>query len=204
MHTPRLLAIGLAAVGIGALAPAALASPNQSVSPAKLKSDWTSPTATGLNTSFFLDGTAPGQKGTCGAMDNPQTACDKTLVHLTGVVGEGSSLKFRIDGFLPVSDFDIRVYTADEKGAEETYLGSPTDTDICSSSQLGCDDPRYTGPGDYENKVVDAFQYADPETGVVDQWFAVEVPYFIVSSDAYQGHVALTATEFVPPAPEEE
>src|SRR6478735_3671107 len=126
MHTPRLLALGLAVAGLGAFAPAALASPNQEINLDKAKADWTGPVASALNTSYFLDGTAPGQKGTCGAADDPQTACDKTLVHVTGIVGEGSSIKFRIDGFQQVSDFDLRVYTADATGAEGEYLGSPT------------------------------------------------------------------------------
>jgi hypothetical protein len=203
MHTPRLLAIGLAVAGLGVMAPAAVASPNQAISPAKLKADWASPAGVGLNTSYLLDGLA-GQKGTCGGLDNPQTACDKTLVHLTGIIGEGSTVKFRIDGFLPVSDFDLRVYTADAAGNLETHLGSPSSTDVSETSPLGADDPRWTSAGDYENKLVDVTQYADPETGVVDQWFAVVVPYFLSANDVYQGHATLDAKPFVAPEPEEE
>jgi hypothetical protein len=153
----------------------------------------------GANTSYFADGLA-GQKGTCGPLTDLRTACDKTLVRVTGVVGEGSTLKFRIDGFRPVSDFDIRVYTSDETGELDAYQGSPTSTDVSESSPLEGDDPRYTSAGDYENKVVDVAAFADSETGVIDQYFAVVVPYFAVAQDAYQGHAVLDPKPFVAPA----
>lgn len=195
----RPLALALALAG---LAPAtALGSANQTVSNEKLKADWTGAPALGLNQSFLLDGIG-GQVGTCGALTDPRTACDKTLVHLTGIVGEGSTLKFRIDGFLPVSDFDLRVYTSDETGALDSYLGSPSSTDVSETSPAGSGDPRYTGPGDYENKVVDVTPYADFETGEIDQWFAVVVPYFLTPMDSYAGHATLDAKPFVPPVEE--
>ena len=201
MHISRRpLALALAVAGI---APAtALGSPNQAISPDKLKADWTSPVGTGLNTSYFLDGTA-GQSGTCGALSDPRAACDKTLVHVTGVVGEGSSITFRIDGFLPVSDFDLRVYTAEADGTLVDDLGSPTTTDAEESSPLGELDPRRTSAGDFENKVVDITSYADYETGEIDQWFAVVVPYFLVANDKYAGHATLDAKPFVAPEVEE-
>lgn len=197
MHISRRpLALALAIIG---LAPtAALASPDQSISDTKLKADWTSPVGTGFNTSYFLDGTA-GQAGTCGALSDPRAACDKTLVHVTGTVGEGSSITFRIDGFLPASDFDIRVYTSNAEGALESDLGSPTSTDAEESSPLGALDPRRTSAGDYENKVVGLSEYADYETGKIDQWFAVVVPYFLVVNDKYAGHATLDAKPFVAP-----
>lgn len=187
------------ALAVAAIAPTtAFGSATQTVSPEKKQADWTGAAALGLNQSFLLDGIA-GQAGTCGALDDPRTACDKTLVHVTGIVGEGSSIKFRIDGFLPVSDFDIRVYTADAEGTIESYLGSPTSTDAGEQSGLGSDDPRYTSAGDYENKVVDVTQYANFETGEIDQWFAVVVPYFFSPNDGYAGHATLDAKPFVPP-----
>ena len=203
MHSTSLrVALAATLAGLGLTAPA-LASAPQSVgndgdSPV-LKADWTGPVANGLNTSFFLDGTVPGQTGTCGTPDDPQTACDSTLVHVTGVYGDGSQIAFRIDGFQPVSDFDLRVYTADADGKPETYLGSPSSSDVSESSPLGDADPRYTSAGDYENKVVDLTQYADPATGVVDQTFVVEVPYFIAAQDSYSGHAVVTPQPFTPP-----
>lgn len=202
MHiSSRSLALAFAA--LAAAAPSALASADQSVSPgeATSKASWTSPVGSGVNTSFFLDSFTKG--GKCGAVSDPQTACDQTVVHVTGNLGVDSTLTFRIDGFLPTSDFDIRVYEADEDGTPEAYLGSPTSTDNDETSPLGSNDPRHTGAGDYENKVVAVGNYADPETGDIDQKFVVMVPYFLVLNDSYKGHATLTATEFVAPADEE-
>lgn len=202
MHISR-RALVLAAL-IAAMAPgASAASPTQTLTtatetePAKLAADWTGPTGLGVNLSYFLDGLLT--TGSCGDVAEPQAACDKTLVHVKGVVGDGSSVKFRIDGFLPISDFDIRVYTADADGNLDTYLGSPSSTDVSESSPLGSSDPRYTSIGDYENKLVDLSPYADYETGAIDQWFAVVVPYFLVVNDKYDGHATLDAKPFVPP-----
>ena len=202
MHISRSLALVVAAAGLAAAAPSALASATQTLNaaaPGTVKADWSGPAAVGLNSSFFLDGTAPGQKGTCGDTSSPQTACDKTLVHVKGIVGDGSSIKFRIDGFAQYSDFDLRVYTSDASGAAGTYLGSPTSTDTYDSSPVGSNDPRGTAAGDYEYKVVDLSQYADATTGAIDQWFAVEIPYFMVANDKYNGHATVTATQFVAP-----
>jgi hypothetical protein len=201
MHISR-SALLAALVGLAALAPSALASEAQSVDTTKTVADWTGPVGTGANTSFLLDGIAT--DGTCGDLASPDTACDATVVHVTGIVGEGSTITFRIDGFLPISDFDLRVYTADAEGNADTYLDSPTSTDVSESSPLGSSDPRYTSAGDYENKVVDVAQFADAETGVIDQHFVVQVPYFLVASDSYAGHATLDAKPFVAPEPEPE
>lgn len=195
--SPR-VAVAAALASLAVAAPAVASAP-QSVSPDSPKADWTGPVGNGLNPSFFLDGTVPGQAGTCGSPDDPRTACDRTLVHVTGVFGDGSTVKFRIDGFQPASDFDLRVYTADAAGTPDSYLGSPTSTDTGDSSPLGKSDPRYTAAGDYENKVVDLSRYADYQTGVVDQYFLVEVPYFIVAQDGYDGHAVVDAQPFVAP-----
>ena len=188
----------LAAAGLAAAVPAAQASPNQTLStatpeqPAKIAASWTGPVTSGMNTSFLLD------YGDCSGAD-PRTVCDRTLVRVVGTVGEGSTVTFRIDGFKPVSDFDIRVYTADETGAQDTYLGSPTSTDAGDQSGLGSDDPRYTSAGDFENKLVDVTPYADLETGAIDQYFLVVVPYFAVLQDSYVGKATLDAKPFVAP-----
>ena len=206
MHISRSLALVAAAAGLAAAAPSAMASATQTLDvtgPGTVKADWSGPTAMGLNPSFFLDGTAPGQKGTCdGDASSPETACDKTLVHVTGIVGDGSSIKFRIDGFQQYSDFDLRVYESDADGTAGTYLGSPTSTDTYDSSPLGGNDPRGTAAGDYEYKVVDLAQYSDPETGAIDAYFQLQIPYFIVANDKYDGHATVTATQFVPPTDE--
>lgn len=202
MHNSR-SALLAALAGLAALAPSALASDAQSVDTTTTKADWTGAAGNGLNTSFLLDGLA-GQKGTCGPLSDLRTACDATVVHVTGIVGEGSTVTFRIDGFLPISDFDLRVYTSDAEGNADTYLDSPTSTDVSESSPLGSDDPRYTSAGDYENKVVDVAQFADAETGVIDQYFVVQVPYFLVAQDSYDGHATLAAKPFVAPEPEPE
>ena len=160
------LALLAALAGLSALAPSALASEAQSVDNTKTAASWTGPIANGLNVSFLLDGIAT--DGECGDLASPDTACDSTVVHVTGIVGEGSTLTFRIDGFLPVSDFDLRVYTADAEGNPETYLDSPTSTDVSDSSPLGSSDPATRRPATIENKVVDVAQFANPETGEID------------------------------------
>ena len=199
MHISR-HALLAALAGLGALAPSALASEPQSVSNATPEAKWISPVSNGVNTSFFLDSLIGG--GECGDLADPQTACDKTLVHVTGIAGDGSTVTFRIEGFQPVSDFDLRVYTADAEGNPDTYLGSPTGTDAGDSSPLGSDDPRYTSAGDYEYKTVPV--EFDPETGEVDQTFVVVVPYFLVAQDNYDGVATLDAKPFVAPEPDEE
>lgn len=192
--------LALAVAGLAALAPTALASPAQTLTNAAPAATWTGPHGLGANVSFFLDSLTG--TGTCsGDVADPQTACDKTLVRVNGIVGEGSTVTFRIEGFQPVSDFDLRVYTADADGNEDTYLGSPTSSDVSESSPLEDLDPRYTGVGDFENKVVDVSAFADPDTGEIDQYFLVEVPYFLVNHDTYDGLATLAATEFVAPDP---
>ena len=201
MHISRLALLG-AFAGLAAAAPSALASDAQTVSPTAAAATWTSPVGSGINNSYFLDDLT--DAGECGDIADPQTACDKTLVRVTGVVGEGSTVKFAIDGFQPYSDFDLRVYTADAEGNLDAYLGSPTGTAAGDSSPLGSDDPRYTSAGDFEYKTVPVDTYADPETGEIDQYFAVVVPYFLVFEDSYDGHATLDAKPFVAPEPDEE
>lgn len=200
MHISR-HALLSALAGLAAFAPSALASDAQTVTVEAPKATWTSAPGMGVNTSFFLDDIAGG--GTCGDLSDPTTACDKTLVHVKGIVGTGSTITFRIEGFLPVSDFDLRVYDSDAEGTEGGYLDGPTSTDAGEQSGLGSTDPRYTSAGDYENKEINISAYADEMTGEVDQYFLVEVPYFIVAQDSYTGVATLDAKPFVAPEPEE-
>ena len=201
MHATRRSLALLAAVGGLACAPAAHAAADHTVtvSPDALKADWAGATSSALNTSFFLDGTAPGQKGTCAK--DPNTMCETTLVHATGDALGGGKLTLRIDGFAQYSDFDLRAYESDASGTVGKYLGSPT-SDNSKTSPLGGNDPRNTAAGDYESKAIDIGGYLD-ETGKLDAYFLVEVPYFIVANDSYKGHATLSdLTPFEPPTDE--
>lgn len=185
-----------------ALAGSASAAPDRTITltsgPVPATADWTGATGSGLNTSYFLDGTAPGQTGTCGSVDDPQTACERTLVHLVGDAIGGGTATFRIDGFLPVSDFDLRVYASDATGEPE---GDPADpTGDSESSPLGDLDPRATSAGDYETATV---ALPEGDGTPLDQYFVVLVPYFAVASDSYTGHVKLETTPYVAPTDEE-
>lgn len=158
---------------------------------------WTGATGSGLNTSYLLDGIGP-FTGTCGSLDDPQTACETTLVHVTGdPVGSGT-VTFRIDGFLPVSDFDLHVFASNAAGDAEG--DAPTPTGDSQSSPLGDDDPRATSAGDYETVTMPISGEGEP----LDSYFLVQVPYFAVANDAYTGHVKVEATPYVAPEPEDE
>ena len=201
MHISRSLALVAAAAGLALTAPSALAAPAtktiDATTPGTYKADWTGATAVGANNSYFLDGTAPGVKGTCaGDTATPNTACEKTLVHVKGIAGDGSTLTLRIDGFQQYSDFDLRAYESDATGAEGNYLGSPS-SDPTATTSLPVD-ALATANGDPEYKTVDLTQYADATTGAVDAYFLVEVPYFDVPNDKYDGHAVVDAKPFVP------
>jgi hypothetical protein len=199
MHisAPR-AALVAALAGLGLAAPAGAATDNSvAVTPAAPTADWTGAVGSGLNTSFFLGGTGPIPDGACAK--DPNTMCESTLVHVTGDGIGAGSVKFRIDGFQPVSDFDLRVYTSDATGAPDDDLTAPHG-DVADSSPLGTDDPRHSSAGDFETTIVDLGTYLDGEGGPVDQYFLVEVPYFIVAEDSYKGHVTLTTEPYVPAA----
>ncbi|MCW2992046.1 MAG: hypothetical protein JWM73_2640 [Solirubrobacterales bacterium] len=200
MHisAPR-AALAAALAGLALAAPA-VAAPDRSVAidPAAPAVSWDGAAGTGLNTSFFLDGTAPGQTGTCAK--DPNTMCETTLVHVTGDDIGAGSVKFRIDGFQPISDFDLRVYTSDETGAPGDDISDPHG-DVADSSPLGTSDPRHTSAGDYETTTIDLGEYLDGAGGPLDAYFLVEVPYFIVAQDTYAGHATLTSTPFVAETP---
>lgn len=200
MHfsSPRVAA--LAALAGLTLAAPAVAAPDRTIeiSPdatGKAQKDWTGATGAGLNTSFFLGGTGPIPDGACAK--DPNTMCEQTLVHVTGEgIGEGT-VTFRIDNFTPASDFDLRVYESDASGEPGTDLTDPHG-DVADSSPLGDADPRHTSAGDFETTPVDLGAYLDGTGGPLDQYFLVEVPYFIVAQDSYDGHVKLDTLPFVP------
>jgi hypothetical protein len=200
ISAPRLLAL----VALTTLCSAASASAatfdhqatltNDAAQP-KLADSWTGATSTGLNTSFFLDGTAPGQTGTCGK--DPNTMCESGLVHVIATDVSGGQLTFRLDGFQPTSDFDLRVYNADAEGTPDGDSISPTG-DNAGTSPLGANDPRNTGAGDFETTTIDVSSLVD-DTGAVDAYFLVQIPYFTVINDSYTLGAKLTGlTPFVP------
>src|SRR5882724_9427309 len=131
----RLVTLLAAVAGLAIIVPAASAAVDRtvSVSPATPKADWAGATTTGFNTSFFADGIGP-VTGSCGK--DTQDYCEQTLVHVTGDDIGGGTATFRIDGFQPYSDFDLRVYESDETGALGTYLGAPQ-SDNAKTSPLG-------------------------------------------------------------------
>lgn len=182
MHRLTIAAVsGLAALALAAPGASAAADRAVSVTHEAPKATWSGATASGLNTSYFLDGTAT--TGACGK--DQQTYCDSTLVKIDSLVDKGAKLTVRMDGFTPVSDFDLRVYQSNDKGERLTYLGSPTG-DVAAGSPAGSSDPRHTGPGDFESK-----EATSVKTG---QYYLVDVVYFAVANDKYNGTVTVTKT----------
>jgi hypothetical protein len=177
----RLVAIVGAAVAVAMAAPAAQAAPRKATVTPTAKAAWNGTTAVGLNGTWFTDSLRP--SGACGK--DTQNYCDDTLVHFTSTTAPADSyLTFRIDGFQPVSDFDLRVYLADSTGEPIEYLGSPTG-DVTKTSPAGSDDPRNTWIGDYESKTVNALP---------GDYYLVRVVYFTVANDAYKGSVTWSGT----------
>lgn len=200
MHTPRrTLALLVALAGLAVAAPANAADRTVTVTPAAPAVSWAGPLTNGLNLTFLVDG--PGAtKAACGK--DLQNYCDTTLVHvLADNVAEGMRIKFRIDGFGQASDFDLKVYASDETGAADGELGSPTGDAAASDPFNGTPaagkglDLRQTAAGDYETNILDLGDARDPDTGAVDAYYLVQVPYFMVANDTYAGHATL-----LPPA----
>src|SRR4051794_8709941 len=165
-----------ALVAVAVLAPAAQAAPRKATVTPTAPAKWTGKTATGFNATWFTDSVRA--SGQCGS--DATNYFDDTLVKFTGTPSGDSFLKFRIDGFQPFSDFDLRVYRSDPSGEPIEYLGSPTG-DITTTSPLGANDPRATAAGDYETKSAD---FALP-----GDYYLVRVVYFTVASDSYKGSV---------------
>jgi hypothetical protein len=153
------------------------------------------PVATGLNVSFFVHSLT----GTGGCGTDVVNRCATFLFKADEFVGtqglgavKTATATFRLDGYTAASDFDLRVYESNEQGQPGTYLGSPTSTDVGDSSPLGGDDPRYTGAGDFENKVVPGVRPG--------RYYLVMVPYFSVVEDKPDVTMTLSKTAPVPPA----
>lgn len=149
-------------------------------------------TASGHNISYFFDGLAT--TGSCGK--TLEDMCETILVHVTGEPqtdeekAVGKYIKFRMDGFTAASDFDLRVYDSNASGAKLSHLGSPRgDSTYDETTGLGTLDPRNTGPGDYERKVV-------KPTKDDGQYYLVEIPYFAVVNDHY--HLTVSWTKEFP------
>jgi hypothetical protein len=180
-----LTAAALAAAVCAAPASAATTDHTLVLGPDALTGKVTGATATGFNTSYFLDGIA-GPGGTCGK--DTQTMCETTLVHVVAPETGGGTITFRLDGFQPYSDFDLRAYEADADGTPVSDMFDPTGDS--ESSPLGGIDPRATRAGDFETS--HAALTADDAIGGVDQYFLVRVPYFMVPSDKYDLTVKLS------------
>lgn len=188
--------LALAATGglICLIAVPASAAPRttEALSSTNLEANWQGATASGVNTSYFLDSFTG--RGTCASTD-AQSYCDATLVHVDPkIVTDGATtITFRIEDFgKAADDFDLRVYRSDAGGARLEYLGSPTG-DIAKTSPLGDLDPRHTFMGDYETKVVTDIRAAD--------YYLVEVVYFTVAESSYKGRATIAN---LPPQPEPE
>lgn len=110
----------MAAAALSALVFAAPASAsfdhNLSITADHTSDGWTSADGSGANVSNNTDGLPRNPAPyTCGK--DPNTYCDTALVHLVLTDVGGGNVKVRLDGFKPTSDFDLRVYPADETGA---------------------------------------------------------------------------------------
>jgi len=175
--------LGRAALPASAELERAVVLEREAIEAGTITQEWTGSEGSGLNTSWFLDGTAT--TGSCADADET-TRCDSTLVQVDPelVLGRsGVPLTFRIEGFGPTDDDDLRVYASDAQGTARTYLGSP-DSDAQAGSPLPVD-PRATSLGDYETKVV--------PNAKAGQYFLVEVVYFAVADGTtYTGRATLS------------
>lgn len=180
----------LAAVAaLGAAAPAA-ASPQVTLTPDAPTAKWTPAPASGANTSWFVHSLVGG--GTCANTDE-RSRCDSTLVFIDADKATAGKLTVRMDGFAAQDDFDLRVYDVGTKATGEgTYLGSPTG-DVAAGSPAGTNDPRHTGPGDFESKEVTGLK--------VNRFYRVDVVYFAVANGKYTGTVTASGLSDNPPAP---
>ena len=173
----RILTAALIAGALMIQSPASAAPRAASVTALAQTTTWTGATTTGANTSFFATA------GTCNSVD-AQSYCDDTLVKLDVLKTDAmTQLKFRIADFgKPTDDFDIRVYTSDQYGSVGTYLGSPRG-DVADTSPLDTNDPRHTGPGDFETKLVSNVLPGD--------YYLIRVVYFAIAQSNYKGSVQI-------------
>jgi hypothetical protein len=148
--------------------------------------EWTGKPDPGLNPSFFTGG-----EGDCSGGD-PSTTCDDTLVRLADdfKAAAGTKMKFLIDGYaVPASDYDIRVYQSDAKGAAKTLLSSPT-SETYEPLGLGA---AATAPGDAES-----WTATGPSQLKAGRYYLVRVVYF-AAAGGYDGSIELTGAEKLPP-----
>lgn len=194
MH-PNFARVALAAtlVSLALAAPAGAALDRTVEVTPTTKADWTSLPGSGLNLTWLAN-SGPA-KGACGT--DLQNRCELTLVHVTATNVATAALTFRIDGFGPASDFDLRVYASDAQG---TFGGKTVASPKGDSTKgpLGEDDPRNTAAGDFETVELVADDAIDLATGELDAYYLVMVPYFAVFNDKYSGHVSLTTTPATP------
>src|SRR3954447_11711679 len=101
-----------AVAAVAVAAPAAQAAPRKETVTRTARAAWRGPVASALNPTWFTDSLR--HTGQCGS--DPQTYCDDTLVRYKTNSTAPAALIFRIDGFQPVSDFDLRVYLSDAAG----------------------------------------------------------------------------------------
>jgi hypothetical protein len=148
--------------------------------------EWSGKADPGLNPSFFTGG-----EGDCSGAD-PSKVCDDTLVRLADdfKAGAATKMKFLIDGYaVPASDYDIRVYQSDAKGAAKTLLSTPT-SETYEPLGLG---PAATAPGDAESWTAQG-----PGQLKAGRYYLVRVVYF-AAAGGYDGTITLTGAEKLPP-----
>jgi hypothetical protein len=173
----RITRLAVAAFASLALIPAAaLAAPDRSLvlTGAGPKLSWDGASASGANTSFNL------VEGECGKAQN--NYCEESLVFLNTNNASGVTLKAVMDGFSQTNDFDLKVYKSNAAGAAEGDEIGERSTVVSDTSPLGTDDPRYTGPGDFETVTVAGAK----------GYFLIRVIYFAVNNGAYKGTVEIT------------
>ncbi len=195
----RRSAILAVAVGLVASSPAAAVEIDHripTITTVKQKQSWSGATMTATNPSNYTD-TVPRPELADRCTKEQTTYCEHALVRVVLSDVGGGTLKFRLEGFMPTSDFDLRVYDADETG--EPVGGYRTPKGDSTDGPLGDDDPRNTWSGDYETTLVDLSNLVDPETGALDAYFLVQVPYWLVANDSYDASVELVdVTPFEP------
>lgn len=163
--------------------------------------EFTSADATAVNLSQGYGGVDDRLPFSC--TQDPTTMCDRTLVHVSLSDVQDAELTFRLEGFGPATDFDLRVYEAAPDGTHgEGHLdaeGDPSDPEL-PIPVVGDPRPSLNAAGTYETAIANL----SGTEGLVDQYFVVEIPYFTVVNDHYTLKVALTSTTPYDPTAEEE
>jgi hypothetical protein len=176
-----------AVVALAVAAPAAPAADQRfDLSPSNQQASWPGPTATAFNTTFAFPFPETTGTGSCGK--GLLNFCHTTLV-FTGdePLPPAAKLVFRIDGFEPHEDLDLRLQRLDPS----TF--APLET---LSPARRCPVSEGTGPvpllaGDAESCTVGVKR---------GQVYLLEVVYFAVPGGDYRGSVALSGVP-APPSP---